>query len=79
MPETQTEIRADHKKWRCNNNVGGKPCGKINDMDTVLCSCGSIRKADDEAIAADGATIGKLYKVGDNLDEYWDYTAPKPL
>ncbi|KPA35284.1 hard surface induced protein, partial [Fusarium langsethiae] len=69
MPTTQKTIRADHKKWKCNNNVGGKPCGKINGISSTMCDCGTRRKADTEALAADGSIIGNLALLGlGNLD-----------
>ncbi|CEI62331.1 hypothetical protein FVEN_g13084 [Fusarium venenatum] len=79
MPETTKTIRADHKKWKCNNNVDNKPCGKINDMSIYLCNCGSCRKADDEALTADGSTIGRMYKLHDDLSEDWEYFSPQKL
>ncbi|PTD06880.1 hypothetical protein FCULG_00006244 [Fusarium culmorum] len=80
MPTTTKTIRADHKKWKCNNNVNGKPCGTINDISDVMCSsCDTCRKADTEALAADGSTIGKMYRLNDNLSEDWEYFSPQPL
>ncbi|KAF5026809.1 hypothetical protein F66182_1093 [Fusarium sp. NRRL 66182] len=79
MPTTTTEIRKDHKKWKCNHNVGGKPCGKINRMGIVYCDCGSRRKCDDEALAQDDAVIGKMYKLDSDMTENWEYTSPEPL
>ncbi|RGP74589.1 hard surface induced [Fusarium sporotrichioides] len=77
IPTTQKTIRADHKKWKCNNNVGGKPCGKINDISSTMCDCGTRRKADTEALAADGSIIGSMYRLNDDLTEDWEYFSPK--
>ncbi|KAI6766007.1 hypothetical protein HG530_007077 [Fusarium avenaceum] len=79
MPKTTTDIRKDHKKWKCNGNVDNKPCGKVHDMGKVYCECGNRRQINDEALAADGSTIGQMYRLEEDMTEHWEYISPEPL
>ncbi|KAF5971479.1 hard surface induced protein [Fusarium bulbicola] len=76
-----TTLRKDHKKWKCNKNISGKLCDTVNEMSDINCStCGNRRQTDDEALAADGSSIGRLYHLDDDLTEHWEYTiSPVPL
>ncbi|KAF4496234.1 hard surface induced [Fusarium agapanthi] len=76
-----TTVRKDHKKWKCNKNISGKRCDTDNEMSDIYCStCDKRRQTDDEALAADGSSIGRLYHLALDLTEHWEYTSsPEPL
>ncbi|KAM0234971.1 hypothetical protein ACHAP5_009875 [Fusarium lateritium] len=79
MGNITTDIRKDHKKWKCNGNVDNKPCGKIHEMAEVYCPCGNRRQTNDEALASDESTIGQMYRLDADMTEHWEYTSPEPL
>ncbi|KAJ4003469.1 hypothetical protein NW752_012085 [Fusarium irregulare] len=79
MPDTQTTIRKDHKKWKCHNKVNDQICGKINDITETMCECNIRRKPDTEALAEDDSVIGEMYKLDDDLTEHWKYFSPEKI
>ncbi|KAF4957008.1 hypothetical protein FGADI_3420 [Fusarium gaditjirri] len=80
MTTTTTTVRKDHKKWKCNKCSSGGLCGTVTLMSKIYCDkCGKRRLSDDEAIADDGSSIGRLYHMDLDLTEHWEYTSPEPL
>ncbi|KAI1061085.1 hypothetical protein LB507_009991 [Fusarium sp. FIESC RH6] len=67
MPDIQTTIRKDHKKWKCHNKVNDQICGKINDITETMCECNIRRKPDTEALAEDDSVIGEMGAIKDTL------------
>ncbi|EWY83528.1 hypothetical protein FOYG_13336 [Fusarium oxysporum NRRL 32931] len=80
MATTTTVVRKDHKKWKCNKNISGKLCGTVTSMSNIYCDkCDNRRQTDDEALASDESSIGRMYHLDTSLTEHWEYTSPEPL